>query len=74
MSAHLPTPDNDDISRMKRFLRTPALHYHDMADQEDLRKALQRWPLLAETELLAELDEALAAPRDSVPGSGAASA
>lgn len=49
----------DDIAQLKAHLGMPTLHYHDLSAQRDLRRALERWPLLAETELGADLDAAL---------------
>ncbi|UVL86137.1 YhjR family protein [Pseudomonas sp. B21-028] len=40
----------DDIARLKAELQLPALKYVDVSLQKELRRALQRWPLLAEFE------------------------
>ncbi|WP_260954619.1 cellulose biosynthesis protein BcsR [Pseudomonas citri] len=40
----------DDIARLKAELQLPALKYIDVSVQRALRRALQRWPLLAEFE------------------------
>lgn len=53
MSARLQTRTEraDDIARLKAELQLPALKYVDVSLQKELRRALQRWPLLAEFEL-----------------------
>lgn len=52
MSARLLTRTEraDDIARLKAELQLPALKYVDVSLQKELRRALQRWPLLAEFE------------------------
>ncbi|TBW34096.1 hypothetical protein E0E54_14505 [Azotobacter chroococcum] len=39
---------NNDIANLKEALRLPGLAYVDCAARQELRLALQRWPLLAE--------------------------
>lgn len=53
MSARLlsRTERADDIARLKSELQLPALKYVDISVQRELRRTLQRWPLLAEFEL-----------------------
>ncbi|WP_454866813.1 cellulose biosynthesis protein BcsR [Pseudomonas lini] len=52
MSARLlsRTERADDIARLKVEMQLPALKYVDVSAQRELRRALQRWPLLAEFE------------------------
>lgn len=62
MSARLLTRTEraDDIARLKAELQLPALKYVDVSLQKELRRALQRWPLLD------ELEQAQRAPRARV--------
>jgi hypothetical protein len=39
---------NNDIANLKEVLRLPRLAYVDCAARQELKLALQRWPLLAE--------------------------
>ena len=48
----------DDIARLKAELQLPALKYVDVSLQKELRRALQRWPLLAEFEQAQRAPEA----------------
>ncbi|WP_447791619.1 MULTISPECIES: cellulose biosynthesis protein BcsR [Pseudomonas] len=52
MSARLlsRTERADDIARLRAEMQLPALRYVDVSLQKELRRALQRWPLLAEFE------------------------
>ncbi|UZE21531.1 YhjR family protein [Pseudomonas sp. B21-056] len=52
----------DDIARLKAELQLPALKYIDVSVQRALRRALQRWPLLAEFEQAQPLPSVQAAP------------
>lgn len=40
----------DDIARLKQELGLPGLNYVDISAEAELKRALQRWPLLAELE------------------------
>ncbi|CAN1600638.1 YhjR family protein [Pseudomonas mediterranea] len=52
----------DDIARLKAELQLPALKYIDVSVQRALRRALQRWPLLAEFDQTQSLPGVQAAP------------
>ena len=54
----------DDIARLKLELDLPDLEYVDISAELELRRALQRWPLLAELEVALPLETQLKAPQE----------
>lgn len=54
----------DDIARLKLELKLPDLEYVDISAELELRRALQRWPLLAELEEALPLETQLKAPQE----------
>lgn len=53
----------DDIARLKLELELPDLEYVDISAELELRRALQRWPLLAELEAALPLETQRKAPQ-----------
>lgn len=60
--SHHPLPPLDDVSALRQHLHMPHLRYLDVSASNALGQAVQRWPLLAETESTLALDAALRAP------------
>lgn len=54
---------HDDIARLERYLGLSNLGYQDISASLELDRAIQRWPLLTELSIIADLDTAF----DSVP-------
>lgn len=50
---------HDDIARLERHFGLPDLGYQDISASMELDKAIQRWPLLTELSIIAELDAAM---------------
>lgn len=50
MDTPVPMMRDDDIANLRVRLALPELAYVDFSRQEDMLRALQRWPLLVELE------------------------
>lgn len=50
MDTPVPMMRDDDIANLRALLALPELAYVDFSHQEDMLRALQRWPLLVELE------------------------
>ncbi|KJH79670.1 YhjR family protein [Pseudomonas sp. KSR10] len=49
---------HDDIARLERHLGLPDLGYQDISASLELDRAIQRWPLLTELSIIADLETA----------------
>lgn len=59
-----PLPPLDDVTALRQHLQLPDLHYVDISAANALVQAVQRWPLLTETESIRALNTA---QRDALP-------
>ncbi|MNE97824.1 hypothetical protein D3C80_1962390 [compost metagenome] len=48
MHSRMRAKRKNDIANLKETLQLPGLSYVDCSAQQELQRALQRWPLLAE--------------------------
>lgn len=59
-----PSDRSDDIAQLRQFLAMPALSYQDISMMVGVQQALQRWPLLGESCMGQQEQQAAAAPAE----------